>query len=161
MRDGIKMILEKQELKFNNLISLRKTMTQQDMPSEMEKIQQYLKDAGANKIGPIITTTFSVVQAIVPTMDMEILIPIDKKTEESEVFKFKKEFILTNAIKAIHKGNPMMLQNTFNEINSYMQLNNLQPISSAYNVTIHDAKDMSEIDSVEIHVYVGINPNNL
>lgn len=92
---------------------------------------------------------------------MEILIPIDKKSEKSEVFNFKKEFILTNAIKAIHKGNPMMLQNTFNEINSYMQQNNLQPITSAYNVTIQDAKDMSEIDNVEIHIYVGINPNIL
>jgi effector-binding domain-containing protein len=155
------MILENQELRLNNLISLRKKMTQQDMPSEIATLEQYLKDYGATKTGPIITSTFSIVQAIVPTMDMEILIPIDKEIEESEVFKLKREFILTNAIKAIHKGNPMMLQNTFNEINSYMQLNSLQPISSAYNVTINDAKDMSEIDSVEIHVYVGINPNNL
>lgn len=155
------MILEKQELKFTNLISLRKNMTQQDMPLEIVKLKQYLKASGATQIGPTINSTFSVIQAVIPTMDIEILIPIDKVIEQSEEFNFKKEFVLTNAIKVIHKGNPMMIQNTFNEINVYIQQNNLQPITSAYNVAIQDAKDMSEINNVEIHIYVGITPNKL
>ncbi|MGH4119274.1 transcriptional regulator [Clostridium sp.] len=155
------MIVEKQELKLNSLISLRKNMTQQEIPSEMTKLQLYLKSVGANKVGPSISTTFNVVQAVIPIMDMEILIPIDKEIGGTPEYKVKKEFLITNAIKIIHKGNPMMLQNTINEINAYMQLNNLQPITSAYNVAIQDAKDLSDIDNVEIHIYVGINPNKL
>lgn len=155
------MILENQELRLNNLISLRKKMTQQDMSSEMANLKQYIKDAGATIVGSIITSTFNVVQSVIPIMDIEILIPVDKQIAETAYYKFKNEFILTNAIKIIHNGSPNGLQNTFNEINSYIQQNNLQPMTSAYNVTIQDAKDMSEIDNIEIHVYVGINPNNL
>lgn len=155
------MILENQTLKFNNLLSLRKNMTQQDIPSEMSKLEQYIKDSSATKIGPIITTTFSITQSIEPMMDMEILIPIDKEINSNTFFKFKKNFILTNAIKAIHTGNPKFLKNTFDSINLYIQQNNLQPITSAYNVTIHDAKNISEIDKVEINIYVGMNPNKL
>lgn len=155
------MILYGQELRFENLISLRKKLPQKDLNSELAKLHQFLIDNGAKKSGPIITATFNIEQAIDPIMDMEILIPIDKQIEGQDKYKFKKELLLTNAVKATHKGNPSTLQNTYNEINMFIQQNNLQPITSAYSVTIKDVKDISEIDNFEMNIYVGINPNKL
>ncbi|MGH4119267.1 hypothetical protein [Clostridium sp.] len=56
------MILEKQELKLNNLISLRKKITQQDMAVEIQKLGQLINEKSAQKLGPLITATFSIEQ---------------------------------------------------------------------------------------------------
>jgi hypothetical protein len=60
----------------------------------MTKLQQYLVSVVSIKCGPVITTTFKVVQTVLPTMDMEILIPIDKEIESDDIFKFKKDFMI-------------------------------------------------------------------
>ena len=56
------MILDNQELKLNNLISLRKKITQQDMEIEMQKLGQLINERGAQKSGPFITATFAIEQ---------------------------------------------------------------------------------------------------
>jgi effector-binding domain-containing protein len=155
------MLIANTEQKFKNLLSLRKKMTQQDLQTEIIKIQKYLQIKSLNKIGPLITATFAVDQAITPVMDMEILIPIDKEFLSEGEYKFKKEFHMINALKIEHHGNPIQLQNTYNELNKYILENNLQPITAAYNVTVRDAMDISEIDNVQIDIYIGINPNIL
>lgn len=33
--------------------------------------------------------------------------------------------------------------------------------TAAYNVTVKDARDISEIDNIQINIYIGINPNIL
>lgn len=48
---------------------------------------------------------------------------------------------MVNAVYARHIGNPMLLQNTYNEIIDYINKNNLQPITAAYNVTISDIRE--------------------
>ena len=48
-----------------------------------------------------------------------------------------------------------------NELNNYIVSNGLVPITTGYNVTVKEAKDPSEIDSMEVDIYVGISPNKL
>ncbi|WP_163193618.1 AraC family transcriptional regulator [Clostridium thermarum] len=154
------MILEKQELILENVISLRKMMTQQEITVEMKKLGDFIKEKGAEKNGPVITSTFGVEQrGFEQVLDMEILVPLNKKIDSQKEYKFKKNFYLTNALKTTHVGNPAMLQNTYNNLNRYIQEKCVQPITSAYNVTTKDISDLSKIDEVIIDIYIGINPN--
>jgi effector-binding domain-containing protein len=153
------MILENQELKLNNLISLRKKITQQEMPVEMQKLSKFITEKGAQKSGPMITATFAMEQNnFGQFLDIEILVPLDKEIEATGEYTFKKQFLLTNALKATHTGNPALLQNTYNLINSYIIANKLQPITASYNVTVKDVIDPSKIDELVIDIYVGLNP---
>lgn len=43
----------------------------------MNDIDLFIKENGLAVVGPKISTTYSVTQAMVPTMDIEILIPVD------------------------------------------------------------------------------------
>lgn len=154
------MILEKQELRLENVISLRKMMTQQEIPVEMKRLGDYIKEKGAEKNGPVITSTFGVEQnGLEQVLDMEILVPLNKEIDSQKEYKFKKSFYLTNALKATHFGSPAMLQNTYNDLNRYIQEKCVQPITTAYNVTIKEITDPSNMDEVVVDVYVGINPN--
>lgn len=152
------------ELKLDNIVSLRKKMTQEEVQKEMIKIGMFLNENNLKKNGPVITATFNVEmnvgQAI---MDMEILIPVDREVELSNIskYKFKKIFHLVNAVYARHIGNPMLLQNTYNEIMDYINKNNLQPITAGYNVTISDIREGQALDDFIIDVYLGVSPNKL
>ncbi|KOA19071.1 hypothetical protein CLHOM_25740 [Clostridium homopropionicum DSM 5847] len=156
------MILEKQELKLSNLISLRKKMTQQEMVLEMKKLGEYIKEQGSEKNGPVLTATFGIEQrGFEQILDIEILIPLNKEIEAINTYKLKKEFFLTNALKITHIGNPVLLQNTYNELNEYIQEKCVQPITAAYNVTLKDIVDSSKMDEAVIDIYIGLNPNKL
>jgi len=48
------------ELKFENLISLKKKMTQKEIPEELKRLGSYLKENNIKKVGPLITATFAV-----------------------------------------------------------------------------------------------------
>jgi len=156
------MILEKQELKLSNLISLRKKMTQQEIPIEIKKLEEYLKKMGAEKNGLMITATFGIEQSgFDQILDMEILVPLNKEVATNDNYKLKKDFFLTNALKITHVGNPALLQNTYNELNKYIQEKCVQPITAAYNFTIKDVIDPLKMDEAVVDIYVGINPSIL
>ena len=155
------MIESGQELYLNNLLSFRKQLTQAEMQKEMNDIESFIKENGLTVVGPKISTTYSVTQAMTPTIDIEILIPVDKKITETDRYKLKKEFKLTNCLKTSHKGNPMTFQNTIMELQKYIEENKLIPISSLYTVTIRDAKTQEELDNFHSDAYISINPNIL
>ena len=155
------MIESGQELYLNNLLSFRKQLTQAEMQKEMNDIESFIKENGLTVVGPKISTTYSVTQAMMPTMDIEILIPVDKKITETDMYKLKKEFKLTNCLKTSHKGNPMTFQNTIMELQKYIEENKLIPISTLYTVTIKDAKTQEELDNFHSDAYISISPNVL
>ncbi|QEN03560.1 hypothetical protein EW093_02205 [Thiospirochaeta perfilievii] len=92
---------------------------------------------------------------------MEILIPIKHSVKIDNTYLLKKEFHLTNAIFKKHVGNPNLIQNTYNEMNTYIQVNGLQPITSGYNISVKDQTHGISVDEMEIDVYIGVNPNKL
>jgi len=70
------MIEEHQEFHANNLLSFRASLTQAEMQKEMQNLEKFINDNNLTIVGPKISTTYSVSQGIVPTMDLEILVPI-------------------------------------------------------------------------------------
>ncbi|ADL50580.1 transcription activator effector-binding protein [Clostridium cellulovorans] len=153
------MITLDNEISFKNLLSFRKTLTQAELQEEMKKIEEFLNKNNLKKNGPTITTTYSVNQAMIPTMDFEVLIPLEGNMPFSDTYKVKKEFKLVNALKVSHIGNPAGIQQTVMGVQKYIKENNLQPITSLYNVTINEVKSVEEMDKLHVDMYIGLNPN--
>ncbi len=141
-------------LELKNVLSLRKKMTQEDMQKEMAKIGQFFEANGIKKSGYIATTTYSIDSD--GTLDMEILVPMDKIVELPSEYKLKPVFRLVNAVYVRHEGNPSNLQNVYNEMMAYIKENNLQQITTGYNVTVKDFRPDTSID-----VYMGVSENVL
>lgn len=155
-------IFEKQVLEMKNVLSYRGEMTQQDVMMKSRELEEIIEKEGAVKTGAPVSTTYMIKDTERgQLLDMEILIPLDKAIAVPKGFSIKEHFLLVNAIKICHKGNPALLQNTVNELNQYMAEHQLIPITSGYNVTVKDARDPSELDQVEVDIYVGISPNKL
>ena len=155
-------IREHQTLEMKNVLSFRAKMTQQEFAAKSQEIERILKESGAIKAAPVVTTTYAVEQgAMGPVMDVELLLPLDQEIRAPEGYTWKPHFLLTNAVKLHHVGHPSRLQNSINELNAYIREHRLVPITSGYNVTVKEAKTPLELDTMEVDVYVGISPNVL
>jgi effector-binding domain-containing protein len=144
--------------KLENLLTIRKKMLQNDVNNEIMNIGKLLHEKNIKKNGPVITATYAVeLQNGQPLMDVEIMLPINRKIDLPEEYKFKEEFFLQNAIYAKYIGNPSLLPGIYSEIKNYIGTNNLKQITPAYNVYINNESKTQSIDNMEIDVYVGIN----
>lgn len=150
------------EFKIENVLSLRKKMTQAEIHQEMMSIGNFLEQNSFKKNGPIVTATFAIEESFEqPLLDMEILVPIDKPAKLSGKYKLKDVFHLMNTVYARHEGNPNTLQNTYNELNQYISEKGLQPITAAYNVNVVDLNPGQSMDEMIVDVYIGVNPSIL
>lgn len=147
------------ELIMRNVLSVRRKMTQNNMQEEMSKIGQFFENNGIKKTGPIVTTTFGIEKD--GTIDMEILVPMSKIIDVPSEYRFKQIFKLENAVYVRYEGNPKFLQSVYNEMISYIHENNLQQITTGYNVTVRDNTEGITIDEVIIDVYIGVSSNIL
>jgi len=152
-------IKEAQELTMENLLSFRGKVTQQQMQVEMVKISETLQSLCVKKNGPIATATYSVEQSDEgQIMDIEILVPLDKKVVLPNRYAFKPMVKLVNALCVRHVGHPGTITNTINALNEYIVKYNKQVITATYNVTVKDAKTEAEIKDMIFDLYVGCNP---
>ena len=150
------------ELNLENVLSLRKRMTEAEVQQEMIQIGKFLESKDINKNGPVVTATFAVEEVDGQViLDMEILVPMDKSIALEGEYKRKKVFHLVNAVYARHEGNPSLLQNTYNQMLEYVQENELQQITAAYNVNMVDLQQGQSMDEMIIDVYIGINPSRV
>lgn len=155
-------ILEKQTLELSNVLSFRGKVTQQELMEKSRELEKIIAQSGAKKNGGACTATFAVEQGPGGTlMDMELLIPLDRKISVPDGFTLKEKILLTNALMIRHLGNPSGMQATVNALTAYIAEHGLTPITPAYNLTVKDAATPLELDQVEIDVYVGISPNIL
>lgn len=69
----------------------------------MNDIDLFIKENGLTIVDPKISTTYSVTQVMLPTIDIEILVPVDKKFIETNMYKLNKEFNLTNCLKVKYR----------------------------------------------------------
>ncbi|WP_310601577.1 AraC family transcriptional regulator [Anaerosporobacter sp.] len=153
-------LLENQEIEEKNLLSIRKNVTQQEIEQVLTEMHSYIKESGAEIVGKTITATHGISSNKGYTiLDLEILIPLDKEILTGNIYSFKKNFKITNAIKVTHKGNPALLDETCNELNQYIARNKLVPITVGYNMTL--TADNKDKNNTEIEIYVGISPNIL
>ena len=155
-------IKENETLEMKNVLSFRGKMIQQEFAAKSQEIERIMKKAGAEKAFPVVTTTYVIEQgAMSPVMDVEILVSLDREISVPDGYTWKPRFLLTNAVKLCHIGHPAELQNSINQLNSYIAEHHLIPITSGYNVAVKDAKTPLELNDMEIHVYVGVSPNIL
>jgi hypothetical protein len=95
------------DFKLRNVLSLRKKMTRKDYNCELGKLAQFLEDNGIKKAGSIITITFAVeVSDGEPLMDLEILVPVEKKVYATGDYIFKSIFHMVNAVCITKEENP-------------------------------------------------------
>ncbi|OEF98974.1 hypothetical protein BHF71_10465 [Vulcanibacillus modesticaldus] len=149
------------ELKFENLISLRRKMTQQQLQEELMKLGKFLKENNINKVGPLISATFSVENVNGEQLiDSEFLVPVDKKVSLPNGYKFKEKFHLVNVVYKRYIGNPMYIQEAYNELLQFIQQNGLQQITAAYNVNVNE-EEVAEGAEPIIDIYFEINSSML
>jgi hypothetical protein len=155
-RGNMMEIKENQTLEIENLLSYRGKVKQTDIENIGKDMDKIISENGRNRIGNPITATFGVEG---DDMDLEILLPIDKEISDIGEYRFKKKIRIENAVLISHKGNPALIQNTFNILNKYIMENKMQPITVGYNVT--RKADPLDVENTIIDVFVGINPNIL
>lgn len=149
-------INENQELDVVNVLSYRGKVRQAELENIGKEMENYIQAAGANRVENPITATYAVEG---DTIDVELLMPIDKSIDLTDKFVFKKRIKIVNAVVATYKGHPMGLQDACNQLNQYIMERKLQPITVGYNVT--KKMDILNPENTEIDVYVGISPNIL
>lgn len=151
------------ELKFKNLVSIKMKKSPEEIQQELMNFGRIMEEKGIKKNGPMINTTYSIENSDgKQIMDIEYLFPVDKKIEGlPEKYEFKEKFYLKNALYTRHKGNPNLLQETYNRLNIYSQDNKLRHITSGYNVFIDEPKSIDDLEKAIIEVYIGIDENIL
>lgn len=148
-------------LKIENSISVRRKMTQEEAQLEITKILQYLESNQIQQNGPMIYTTHNVERVGgEEILDMEFIVPVDRKIDVPDDYQFKPIFHLVNAIYKRHVGHPERLQDTYDELLNYLQENQLQQITSGYNVSVND-DEVALGEPPIIDVYIGVNPSIL
>lgn len=149
-------IKENQELNVVNVLSYRGKVRQTEIERIGKEMEDYIKNAGAKRVGNPITATYAVED---DEIDVELIMPIDMSMYSTDKFVFKDQIKIVNAVVASYKGHPIGLQEACNHLNQYIVEHKLQPITVGYNVT--KKTDMLSLENTEIDVYVGISPNIL
>ncbi len=149
-------IKENQELDIVNVLSYRGKVSQAELENVGKEMEIYIQNAGTQRVGNLTTATYSVEGDMI---DIELLMPIDKRVDSTDKFVFKNQIKIVNAVVACYKGHPMGVQEACNQLNQYIVEHKLQPITVGYNVT--RKTDMLRLENTEIDVYVGISPNIL
>lgn len=149
-------IKEKQELNVTNLLSFRGKVSQAELEAISRDMHDTIARGGAKTVGSVVTATYDVEGE---TIDMEILVPIDRPVDSVGRYEYKERLLIVNAVMIEYKGHPEGLQDAMEQLNQYIIDNHMQPITVGYNVTKRNDSLVQE--SVELEVYVGINPNIL
>ena len=145
-----------QNLELENLMSFLGQVRQSELEHIGKDLEEKIRQAGAEKVGYPISATYAVEGEMI---DVEILVPINRRLHNIGNYVFKEKLLITNALQAMHRGNPVGLQQTCNQLNQYIIEQKLVPITVGYNVTRR--VDMLNVENTEIDVFVGINPNIL
>lgn len=151
------MIEENKVLEVKNILSYRKTILQDDVNNKLLEIEQFMENNNLKKNGPMINITYGAKKIDSQIeIDLEIMIPVNKKFNSQADYKFKPIFRLVNAVKMRYEGNAIGIQQKYNELNQYIIEKKMTPITGGYNVVKKEANTVSELDKMIIEVYVGI-----
>lgn len=141
-------------MEVTNLLSYRGEIPQSELNSVAKDMQEYIKTQGGTCKGNPITGIYGMKNNNL--IDIEVLIPIDKCIPTNELYSLKEKLKIVNAVTVTHTGSPDTLQESCNELNSYIIAHNYQPITIGYNRV---ETSQGDNNNFYIKVYVGINPN--
>ena len=85
-----------QELEVDNMLSYRGCVSQSELELIGQEMELLIKQAGAKRVANPITATFGIEGN---SMDMELLLPVNKRIESNGKFGFKDKLKLMNAVK--------------------------------------------------------------
>lgn len=139
-------VIEHQALIHYHILSYETIIDEAQIPEMIQGIQQGVSVLDLEQCGDIIITRKGV--------KTEFIIPVNKKFETTNYYKYKPAFKLVNALKVRHYGRYADIFLSINEINSYITKNNLTAVTNSYFV------DKDSVNSI-YDVYVGISENVL
>ncbi len=143
---------------MDNVLSLRKKMTQLEIQNEINNIGQLISASIIKPTGNLVTTNFAVeTTGSEPLFDTEILLPVEILGNLPNQYSIKEKFALKNAIFTEFVGNPASLESTAQAMVDYIKDNQLQQVTGLYNVQVK-ANSQTE---VVIHCYIGVADNLL
>ena len=157
-------ITENMKLEMKNVLSFRGSLTQKSLNEKIKEMEKLVKEFGAHALHPPITTSFGADKtAKEPSIDIEILVPLDKDVSHEVLvkalpgYRFKPVFTLTHAVKLHHVGNTP-LEDSIKELYSYLKVRDLDPLTTLYSITMSTP---DKPDETFTDLMVGINPNKL
>lgn len=158
---GMKMsIIENQVLEFQNVLSFRGKITQQELENKPQEMGEIIIQNGATKIGPYLLATHGVEPGLLSLLlDVELLIPIDRLFEPPEEYAILDFFCLNDALKITHKGPQTSIESTLNELSQYISGHHLVPTSPVYSVLQENAFLSFGTVAMEVDLYVSVKSN--
>lgn len=155
-------IIENAALEMENVLSFRGKVSQQQMVQITKEMQSLIETSGAHTTLNGVSATYAVEnEGGIPVMEVEIMYPLDKAITVPSPYVMKPVFRLRNVVKIRHTGNPALMQNTANELMTYIKEKGLMPITVGYNVTVQEPSTPTDIESLIVDMYVGVSDNIL
>ncbi len=149
-------ITEHQTLELHNLFTFRGLIAKEEIPEIEKELEQAINLAGAKRESCTIKAVHGLLYG---KYDIELIIPINKKIEDTEKFTYKETIKILNALMAKCKGNPADVDTTLLELEKYIAVNKLLPTSVAYQVVT--SMDEADTDNSEMVIYIGVSANIL
>lgn len=148
---------ERQSLILHNVLVFRGKLDQQAATNISKEIDEILAKNNVKKEGSTVTVTHNIlVEKGQQVIDLEMMIPLDKKITAPDGFHFLPEFVLLDAIKVRITGNPEQMQGAIQILGEYIKNKNLQPNTPLYVVTVKEAKTPIDINSMIMDLYTGV-----
>ncbi len=148
-------IMTQQWFENKNLLSYKTRVELEKMPELISYVENNIDAIDLSIVGDII---FSVDEAAkelnVSIVDVELLIPVNRRFVSSSRYVFKPVFRLENAVLVKYCGHFYELPDAHQKISEYLLSNKLQPITKIYHVLRRMHEDKGVID-----MFVGINGN--
>lgn len=144
-----------QTYEIENLISREGKFTENEFQDVIIETKRDIRKYGITNCDILITTTKEI--ELVDNkqfLNIEILIPVCCRVYCDAPYNFKEKIKIVNAL-YIRENNIANINNTMEQINQYINENNLQPITPAYLVQ----KKLK--DNIITDIYISINPNIL
>lgn len=148
---------EGQQLLLRNVLSFRKNLDQQSLIEISKEIDEIIAKNEARKDGSVVTVTHNVtVENGQQFIDIEMMIPLNKKIDVPNEFAFLPEFSLKDALKIRIVGSPQQMQDAVGILKEYIQNKNLKPNTPLYVVTVKEAKTQLDIEDMITDLYTGV-----
>ena len=139
-------VIEHQALIHYHVLSYETIIESSQMQEMIEGIHRSVSALGLQQCGNIITTRKGI--------KTEFLVPVNKKFETTEYYKYKPVFRLVNALKVRHYGDFSDIHVCVDEIIRYINDNSLMAITNPYYVDKDPANSIYD-------VYIGVSENEL
>lgn len=153
------MIEMKNNIRFEHVVSIRKQLTQDELEIAVAEFNKVIQKKKLVPSGPFINTTYSAKQIVAGTLfDVELLLPVNKKTALPKGYSYKSTFEIPSAVYARHEGGLENMQETAQKMINYIKENGLQPITTLYNAT---AQSVDQEQTPYIDMYIGVAGSSL